>query len=443
MRHALTAVGILAIAAACATPGLPPGGPTVSAFPRVIATLPDTNAVNAKPGKVLVRYDDVIGEQANGGELSRSVLISPWDGEPRVQWKRTGMTIRPKGDWRPNTAYTITILPGIGDLKGKPSPYGYVLRFSTGPAIPATTIRGVAFDWVAARAVAKATIQAIDVKDTTLVYLTAADSTGRFELSAMPQGRYLVRAIDERTANRSLEPREPWDTSTVSITDSARTDLYMFVHDTIPVRISELRLSDSVTIALTMDKPLMPGVAIPATAVRVVASDSTMLDVAGVLTAEEERVARERADSIARAKDTTQRAPAGAGPARRTIDPTQRRDTTTRLPAPVSARPAPTTDIVIKMRAPVKPGASYRISVTGLRNLLNVEGTATRVLIVPKAPPPDSTRRAATDSTGKPIPPGVRPPSALADSVRRARSDSTARQNPPAIRPPPPIRPPR
>ncbi len=409
MRHALTGIAVLALAAACATPGLPPGGPTVSAFPRVIATLPDTNAVNVKPGKVLIRYDDVIGEQANGGELSKSVLISPWDGEPRVQWKRTGMTVHPRGDWRPNTAYTITILPGIGDLKGKPSPFGYVLRFSTGPSIPKTTIRGVAFDWVLARAVAKTTIQAIDVKDTTLIYLTAADSTGRFELSAMPAGTYIVRAIDERTANRTLEPREAWDTATVTITDSARTDLYMFVHDTIPPRIAELRLNDSISIALTMDKPLMPGVPIPATAVRVVGSDSTAYEVASVLTAEEERIARELADSIARTKDTTQRAPAGIQPPRRTIDPNRRRDTVAVLAPPVSARKAPTTDIVIKMRAPLKPAASYRITVTGLRNLLDREGTATRVLIVPKPPPVDSTKREPGDSIRKAIPPAQRP----------------------------------
>ena len=140
MRHALTVTGVLALAAACASPGLPPGGPTVSAFPRVIATLPDTNALNAKPNKVLVRYDDVIGEQANGADLSRSVLISPWDGEPRVEWRRTGMTIRPKGDWRANTAYTITILPGITDFRNKPSTFGYELRFSTGASIPQTVM---------------------------------------------------------------------------------------------------------------------------------------------------------------------------------------------------------------------------------------------------------------------------------------------------------------
>lgn len=409
MRHALTATGVLALAAACASPGLPPGGPTVSSFPRVIASVPDTNKLNVKPNKVLLRYDDVIGEQANGGDLSKSVLISPWDGEPRVEWKRTGMTIRPRGDWRENTAYTITVLPGIGDLRNQPSPFGYVLRFSTGGSIPKTSIRGVAFDWVAARAIPKSTIQAIDVKDTTLVYVTAADSTGRYELTAVPPGRYIMRAIDERTPNRSLEPREPWDTATVTVADTARADLYVFIHDTIPARISEIRLNDSVTIALVMDKPLMPGVKIPASAARVVTSDSTVLEVAGVVTAAEERVAREKADSIARLKDTTTRTPPPGAGARRTIDPTFRRDTGLVLPPPVSAREAPTTDIVIKMQTPLKTGATYRVTLAGLRNLLNIEGTATRLLIVPKPAPIDSTRRAPADSTGKVIPPLVRP----------------------------------
>ncbi len=435
MRHSLTLVGALALAAACASPGMPPGGPTVSAFPRVIATLPETGAVNVRPNKVLLRYDDVIGEQSNGADLYKSVLISPWDGEPRVEWKRTGMTIRPHNGWRANTAYTITVVPGVTDFRGKASPFGYVMRFSTGPTIPKTILRGVAFDWVAARALPKATIQAIDVRDTTLVYLTVADSTGRYELGAMPAGSYRVRAIDEKTPNRVLDYREPWDTVTVSVTDSARADLYMFIHDTLPARISELRSGDSVTITLTLDKPLKPGVAIPATAARVVLSDSTVINVVTVMTAEEDRVARATADSIARLKDTTAaKLPDPNAPPRRTIDPTRRRDTTLVLLPPVSARKAPATELVIKVATPLKQGSTYRVTVTGLRNLMDVAGTASRLLIIPKALPIDSTkavppnsRQAAPRDSTKAVPPDVRP-------------DSTAK---PVIPPKPPARPPR
>jgi hypothetical protein len=443
VRHALILIGALALAAACASPGMPPGGPTVSAYPRVIATLPDTSALNARPNKVLLRYDDVIGEQANGADLFKSVLISPWDGEPRVEWKRTGMTIRPHDGWRANTAYTIMVLPGVTDFRGKQIPFGFVMRFSTGSAIPKTMIRGAAFDWVAARSIPKATIQAIDVKDTTLIYLTVADSTGRYELGAMPPGTYRVRAIDEKQANRKLDSREPWDTATVTLTDSARTDLYTFVHDTLPVRITELRSGDSVTISVVLDKPLKPGVAIPATAARVVLSDSTVLNVVSVMTAREDQAARAKADSIARSKDTTAaKLPDPNAPPRRTIDPTRRTDTSLVLLPPKATREAPATDLVIKVASALKLGSTYRVTLTGLRNLMDVSGTASRLLIIPKAPVIDSTKvippggrpPAPRDST-KALPPGAKPP---------AQRDSTVKPVTPAVVPvKPPPRPPR
>ncbi|MES3033864.1 MAG: Ig-like domain-containing protein [Gemmatimonadota bacterium] len=418
MRQSLTAIAVLALASACASPGLPPGGPTLSSFPRVIATLPDSSAVNVRPGKVLVRYDDVIGEQVGGQPLSRIVLLSPWDGEPKVEWRRTGMTIAPRKGWRTNTAYTITILPGVNDLKGTPSPYGYVLRFSTGATIPQAVLRGVAFDWVANRALPRATIQAISTTDTTLVHVTVADSTGRYELGTLPPGSYLVRAIDEKTPNRTLDLREAWDTATVTLTDSVRTDLYVFVHDTIAPRISDLRQADSVTIGLTFDKPLRPGVPIPVTAVRVVKADSSVVEIESVMTLAEERVQQARADSIRLAADTTTRRPGAEPPAaRRTIDPTRRRDTVVTVPPPEPERAPPATELVVKLRAPLQPATTYRVTVSGVRNLLDREGTSTRLLIVPRPAPPDSTRRppaAAGDSTARPPATPARP-----DSTRR------------------------
>ncbi len=437
---------------------MPPGGPTISSFPRVITTLPDTNAVNVKPGRVLIRYDDVIGEQASGGELTKSVLISPWDGEPDVDWKRTGMAIRAKKGWRANTAYTITILPGIADFKGKASPFGYVMRFSTGPTIPKTAMRGVVFDWVQARPLPKTTILAIDRSDTTLVYLTVADSTGRYELGAVPPGRYLIRAIDEKQANRTLDPREPWDSTTVSLTDSTRADLYVFVHDTIAPRFSELRSSDSVTISLILDKPLKPGVEIPLANARVVLSDSTVIAVKSIRTAEDERVEQARLDSLARLKDTTKvrRADPDA-PARRTIDPTRRRDTMPKLPIPVADRKPPAMELVLKLGTALKPGSTYRVTVSGLRNLLGKEGSASRLLIIPKAvlpdstktprpgaprtggvpgaPPRDSTKGAPTRDSTKGVPPR--------DSTKGVPSRDSTKVVPPAKPAAQPVRPPR
>jgi hypothetical protein len=448
----LTAIAVLAIVAACATPGMPPGGPTASSFPRVIATLPDTGAVNVKPGRVLVRYDDVINEQAAGGNLSNVVLISPWDGEPKVDWRRTGMAIAPRRGWRANTAYTITILPGVGDIKGQPSPYGYVLRFSTGTTIPKSVLRGVAFDWVNDRSLPKATVQAVDVRDTSLVHVTVADSNGRFELGAVPPGTYIVRAIDEKTPNRQLDPREPWDTVTVTLRDSARAELYTFIHDTMPIRINELRQTDSVTITLVLDKPLLPGAPIGIGAVRVQKSDSSVIDVRSVLTGAEAAIVRAREDSIARAADTTAKnQPPESDIRRNTIDPNRRRDTLPSDPAPKPNRKPPQTELEVKLRTPLQPASTYRVSLTGLRNLVNRTGETTRLLIIPKATPPDSLRTGAPgaprDSTAKPGAPrdSTAKPGAPRDSTAKPPvRDSTARPPvPPAGGARPPQRPPR
>jgi hypothetical protein len=172
-----------------------------------------------------------------------------------------------------------------------------------------------------------------------------------------------------------------------------------------------------VTITLVLDKPLLPGAPIGTSAARVQKADSSVVEVQSVMTGAEAAVARAREDSIARAADTTARKqPPAADLRRNTIDPNRRRDTLPTDPAPKPNRAPPVTELVVKLRAPLQPATTYRVSLTGLRNLVNRTGETTRLLIVPKAAPPDSVRKpagAARDSTTKPPAPpagGVRTP---------------------------------
>jgi hypothetical protein len=159
-----------------------------------------------------------------------------------------------------------------------------------------------------------------------------------------------------------------------------------------------------------------------------------VIPVVSVMTAEEDRTARAIADSIARTKDTTQHKPDSAVGPRRTIDPTRRRDSTPVLLPPEPKRKAPATELIIKLGTALKPGSTYRVTMTGLRNLLDRPGITTRLLIIPKPTPIDSTRKgpdgrplSPSDSTRKPgTPPAPR------DSVKTPVT-------PPKI----PIRPPR
>lgn len=436
----IVALATAAIAAACASPGQPPGGPDDKVFPRVVAILPESNAVNVRPNRVLVRFDDVIAEQAGGGDLSRLVLVSPWDGAVDVGWRRTGLAIRPSKGWRPNTPYTISVLPGIQDLRNNVNKEGLTFRFSTGPTLPTTAIRGVVFDWVSAKPLPRALVQVVDRRDTTLAYVTASDSTGRFELRTVPPGTYLLRAVDEKgTPNRTLDPREPWDSTTLSLTDSARAELYVVVRDTIAPRIQALERRDSVTVLFTFDRPLDPAQRIDTTLVRIVAPDSSVVGIAEVISGTTERARQAREDSVRAASDTSRRP-------RRTLDPTQRADTVVRAPLPVSKRAPLATELVVRVRDPFTAG-NYRITVTGLRGVLGATAPATRTLVVPRAAPADSaaprtgrdtTPTRATPASGTPVP---RDTTASGRPIVTPR-DTTRRPVPPDTTRRPPTRPP-
>jgi hypothetical protein len=95
---------------------------------------------------------------------------------------------------------------------------------------------------------------------------------------------------------------------------------------------------------------------------------------------------------------------------------------------PVPTRAAPSAELVIKLQRALPAGATYRVTLTGLRNLLGNAGTTSRVLILPKPAPV-----APVDSTDAPRP-GTRPAA--------QRRDSSARVVPPPVRRPPTTRPP-
>ena len=249
-----------AMVAACASEQFPPGGPVLHTTPKIVLTIPDTNAVNVTAKHVVIKFDRVMSETPSGASaLDQMFLISPWDGQPSVDWHRDHITITPRKGIRPNTVYTVIMLPGISDLHSNSIKNTVTLTFSTGATIPATAIRGIIFDWVADKQASKALIEAYPSGDTTkrrdtTFYLAVADSAGRFALQHLPPGTYKVRGWLDANSNRKLDQRELFDSTTVTLTDSVRTELLAFIHDTVGPRIGDIKVVDSVTLRATFDK---------------------------------------------------------------------------------------------------------------------------------------------------------------------------------------------
>ena len=179
----------------------------------------------------------------------------------------------------------------------------------------------------------------------------------------------------------------------ISLTDSVRNDLFLFVHDTVPPRIKDIRGVDSVTLQISFDKPIDPTQTLGVSNFAVVAPDSTRVPIlsAGPLTPDTTAVKRPPVPA-ARPTTTLGARPAPARPA------PARRDTVAALPKPVMTRPAPVSEVVLKLQHTLTPKIAYRVRATGIRGLLGKTGDSDRAF-TPAAPLPPPTAPAKTASS--------------------------------------------
>lgn len=348
-----------AAALGCASPGMPPGGPPDVEAPRLLGIAPDSGRVSVTPRAVIFRFDEVVSETpAGAATLASLFVISPQHGTPVVSWQRDEIAVRPRRGWRPNTVYSVTMLPGLADLRGNVRREGAATLFATGAVIPATAISGVLFDWAAGAPVRAGLIQAVTADST--IYLAYSDSAGAFTLPHLPAGAYEVKGIVDGNRNRALDPREPWDTVTVALTDTARVELYAFAHDSVGPRIEQVNAPDSATLRVTFDVPVDARVPLDPAWIRVLGPDSIPLPVTGVA----------RPDT---APLDTAVAPSPGRP-------------------PAMARARPYRQVVVTLGAPLRPRATYTVVANGFPGLLGRVAPSSRAITIPQpAPAPPAT----------------------------------------------------
>lgn len=446
---------------ACANRALqPPGGPVEDKTPpRVVSVTPESASVSQRAGTVEFRFSKVISDAPAKGQLDQYFLISPWDGVPRINWHRTRIDVRPRHSFRPNTAYTVTLLPGLADVRGNAMKEAVTTVFSTGTTFPHFGIVGTIFDWASEKPASGALIEAISRPDST-VYLALADSMGQYSIGPFNAGRYTLIGFLDRNGNRGLDPGEAWDSTSVLInTTRPVIELLAITKDTIPPHITTAVKEDSTTIRVTFDRALDPSLTVTPAMFRVQRADSTVVPIARAVgvraafiadsAARRDSIRRDsiaRRDSAARRdtthRDTTVRRDTSAatraglppsivpipltspGP---TQPPPAKPNSPAAPPPPRPSRPAPETSVLLRLEPPnlLAPGASYRITAIGMRNLMGRSGTSARTFTVPKPPPPtarDSARAKADSARVKPDSARVKP-----DSTRGPRRPPDSR----------------
>lgn len=411
MRRLILLVALVA----CAQQGFPPGGPPDKVPPKLLKTTPDSNARNVSEKEVNFQYDEVLTERpAGASSLDALVLISPRDGAPRVGWHRTRISVRGHKDWKPNTTYTVILLPGISDLRGNADKFGYQLVFSTGPEIAGQSISGVVFDWPAGHPAPNAIVEAVSHPDST-VYISRADSVGHFTIVHMPPGSFTVYGWVDANNNHDRDEHELQDSATLTLKDTASVELLAFIHDSIGPHIVTVEARDSVTIHATFDKPVDPKQPLDTEHILVRAADSSIVPIKAIVSAREIDKRRNdstaRADSIRARTDTAFRRQYQAS--HRVPTDTLQRNAQKRaaaLAAMLPSKPIPVLDVLITLGVPLKTGAQYRIESRDIHNLMGIAAVSVRSFDLPKPPPPPQpSKNVAPAKNAKTPAPGAAP----------------------------------
>ena len=399
MRRGLIAAAL--VLAACANAGPPPGGPEDRAPPKLVRVTPDTNAVNVSAKAATFYFDETINDRGTDAmDITNMFLVSPSDGTPRVSYHRSRIDVRPRHGFRPNTAYTVTLLPGLTDLRNNSMKSGASVVFSTGATMPTLRIAGTAFDWVAEQPVGKALVEA--TSSDSVVYVAQADSLGRFSVGPLNPGTYLVRATIDQNQNHRADRGESWDSLRVTTPHPAPIELLAASRDTMPALIVSATLADSVTLRVVFDRLLDPAQQFVPDNFRVAGADSVRVPVTAVRTPRDEaELARVQQQRMA---DSARRAGSLAGRPRPRAVPSAapaRADST-----PKPSRPPPFTTLSLVLARPLAPNAPYRVRVSTVRALSGRAIASERSFTTPRPPPP---RPPADTSARRPAAPPSRP----------------------------------
>jgi Bacterial Ig-like domain len=245
-----------ALLCACASQGVPPGGPEDVAAPKILSITPDTGQTSVKTGQAVFKFDEVVAERPPGAvSLADLVVISPRRGTSDVSWGRNELRIKPSGGWRANTTYTVTLLPGVADLRGNVRNTAASTFFSTGPTLARARISGTVIDWLSATTVRGALVEARAPTDTTLSWVSVTDSVGVYSMGHVPAGQYTLRAYLDKNHDLAINSDEARDTTSISLVDSGAAQLLIFVPDSIAPSIDQISATDSVTLIITFDRP--------------------------------------------------------------------------------------------------------------------------------------------------------------------------------------------
>ena len=127
------------LAASCAIPEPPPGGPEDKTAPEALATVPADGTAGVGTG---ARIEIEFSEKLSGARFDRFIEFSPDVKIANTRWKGRRLIVEPADTLRPDTTYVVRIRPGFTDAHNVRSERGYEFGFATSASVDTGMISG-------------------------------------------------------------------------------------------------------------------------------------------------------------------------------------------------------------------------------------------------------------------------------------------------------------
>lgn len=189
---------------ACASTGMPDGGPYDETPPKFVRANPEPNAINSKRKKISIEFDEFIKLD----KASEKVIVSPPQNEtPEVKVSGKRVLVEFFDSLKANTTYTIDFGDAIVD-NNEDNPLGnFAYSFSTGESIDTMEISGTVLNATDLEPVKGIQVGIHkDLNDTAFSKIpfdriSRTDSRGHFNIKGIAPGTYRVYALMDGNQN--------------------------------------------------------------------------------------------------------------------------------------------------------------------------------------------------------------------------------------------------
>jgi hypothetical protein len=253
----------LTLASGCARPQAPVGGAVPEASLEVAETVPANLSVVAPfDGPVEIRFLRPLSERTIAGLPQDAVLLSPATGEVEVDIGDESVEVSLEGGFQAGQVYRVTLLPNVQDRFNNRMAQAYDLFFSTGPALEPNLVAGIVQDRLTLDPAEGLRVDAVSA-DGAVIQSAATDSTGVFSFPYLTAGTYTLVAYDDASRDGSADFLDPQDSLAVTVSPGDTlivTDLAVLEPDSTAAVLQEVASIDPLTLRVTFDDYLDPGV---------------------------------------------------------------------------------------------------------------------------------------------------------------------------------------